>query len=152
MCVFPNSHVCPLAVERNGARCSNPTNKPDEACNACRAELMDELGDVMLEGDMSFFKALFVGHVLDREGFIGCPDEDGGIQLERAQSKLKGHPGDCAIGAISPVLGGGFRLFIAIDDDHEISEVFNSLEDATTSYFDRKETIDVLAKPEGKNR
>lgn len=146
MNIFPNEHVCPLAVERNESRCPDPAGKPDRACDICRATLIDELGDAMLDGDASFFEMLFVGHVLEKEGFVGIRDEDENIQLERVQSELDEHPGDCAIGAISPVLGGGYRLFIAIDDDREISKVFDSLEDATASYFDHKPTIEELAK------
>lgn len=100
----------------------------------------------MLEGDASFFEMLFVGHVLEKEGFVGIRDEDGNIQLERVRSELDECPGDCAIGAISPVLEGGYRLFIVIDDDNEISEAFDSLEDVIISYFDRKPTIEELAK------
>ena len=44
------------------------------------------------------------------------------------------------------MLGGGYRLFIALDDDHEISKVFDSLEDAIASYFDHKPTIEELAR------
>lgn len=146
MGVFPQCHVCPLAVERNESRCPDPAGKPDRDCDICRATLIDELGDAMLDGDASFFEMLFVGHVLEKEGFVGIRDEDENIQLERVQSELDEHPGDCAIGAISPVLGGGYRLFIAIDDDREISKVFDSLEDATASYFDHKPTIEELAK------
>lgn len=146
MNIFPNGHVCPLAVERNESRCSDPAGKPDRACVICRATLIDELGDAMLDGDASFFEMLFVGHVLEKEGFVGIRDEDENIQLERVQSELDEHPGDCAIGAISSVLGGGYRLFIAIDDDREISEVFESLEDAIASYFGHKPTIEGLAK------
>lgn len=149
MNIFPNGHVCPLAVECNESRCSDLAGKPDRACDIYRATLIDELGDAMLDGDASFFEMLFVGHVLEKEGFVGIRDEDENIQLERMQSELDEHPGDCAIGAISSVLGGGYRLFIAIDDDREISEVFVSLEDTIASYFDHKTTIDELAKGAG---
>lgn len=148
MGVFPDGHVCPLAVVRNESRCFDPAGKPDTTCGACRAALVDELGDAMLQGDASFFEMLFVGHVLEREGFIGTMDEDGGIQLERARGELGElgeRPGDCVIGALSPVLGGGYRLFIAIDDDHEIVEVFDSLKDAVSGYFSHKDTIEELA-------
>lgn len=146
MNIFPNGHVCPLAVERNESRCADPAGKPDRTCGICRATLIDELGDAMLDGDASFFEMLFVGHILEKEGFVGIRDEDENIQLERVQSELDEHPGDCAIGAISSVLGGGYRLFVAIDDDREISEVFDSLEDAIASYFGHKPTIEELAK------
>ncbi len=79
-------------------------------------------------------------------------DEEGTIQLERTRSKLKEQPGDCAIGAVSPMFGGGYRLFIALDDDREISEVYDSLEDAIGSYIANKSVIEKLTKgaqPEG---
>lgn len=142
MSVFPTDHVCPLAIERNQLRCSDTSGKPDAACALCRAELMGELENAMLEGNASFFDMLFVGHVLEREGFVGMPDEEGGIQLERTRGRFKECPGDCVIGITSPMLGGGSRLFIAIDDDHEISEDFESLEDAISGYFDHKSLID----------
>lgn len=144
MHVFPQSHVCPLAVERNSRRCLNPAGKPDRECISCRAELIGELGDAMQKGDASFFEMLFIDHVLKQEGFIGVPDEEGSIQLERARSDLKECSGDCAIGAISSALGGGSRLFITIDDDHEISEVYETLEEAISSYFSYKDYIDEL--------
>lgn len=146
MSVFPTDHVCPLAVEQNKLRCSDASGKPNAACASCRAELMDELENAMLEGNTSFFEMLFVGHVLEREGFVGVPDEEGGIQLERTRGRFKECPGDCVVGITSPVLGGGCRLFIAMDDNHEVSEDFETLEDAMSSYFNHKGLIDRLVK------
>lgn len=141
MTVFPQSSVCPLAVERNRLRCSDLTGKPNNACNACRAELTDELGSVMLNGDASFFEMLFVDHILQREGFVGAPDEEGGILLKRARGKRIERPGDCAIRAVSPILGGGFSFFVCIDDDHAINDTLESLEDAIRCYFDHQKEI-----------
>lgn len=144
--VFPLGHVCPLAVERNESRCADPAGKPDAACIACREELIGELGYAMLEGDASFFDMLFAGHALGEEGFAAEPDDDGGIRLMRAQEGSRGLPGDCAVDAIAPEFGGGFRLFVAVDDDHEIVEILESLDDAARRYFDCRDAIGELAR------
>ena len=146
MKAFPESHVCPLAVERNELRCADPSGKPDEACNACRRRLMGELSDAMREGNASLFEMLFVGHALNCEGFVGVRNEEGGIQLKRSGDNFLERPGDCIIDALPSVMGGGYELFVAIDDDHEIAEVFDTLDGAMSAYFDRKQTIEELAK------
>lgn len=146
MNVFPESHVCPLALEWNRSRCADPTSKPDDDCSMCRAELSEELGAAMLEGDASFFRMLFSGHVLESEGFAVAPNEDGGILLMRVKSAHAENPGDCCISAVPPVLGGGYSLFIAIDEDREVVEELTSLDDVVESYFTHKALIDKLAK------
>lgn len=144
--VFPLGHVCPLAVERNRLRCADPADKPNEACFPCRRELAEELATAMLHGDASFFDMLFAGHALEREGFVSSANEDGGIQLKRVRDGTREYPGDCIIDAITPEFGGGFRLFIAIDDDHEIVEILESLDDTARLYFDYRDAIDELAQ------
>lgn len=141
MMVFPQSHVCPLALERNRFRCCDLTGKPNDACNICRAELSNELPQAMLEGDKSFFEMLFAGNILQKEGFRSAFDEEGGIQLELTRGEASENPGDCTISAVPLAFGGGYRLFIVIDDEKEIDVRFNSLGDVTRYYLAHREVI-----------